>query len=207
MSTASSSDSSHSTTGDDSSSTPDVEEELPSTTELEYAFSDISHVITCLFRFSVALQQPAPRDRIRKYAAIDVSYYEFDVQHALDKLSHAPRYLAERMGKANTRRRQVLRYHMNHQTTATTFKIDNDAMEYVDAESETGQSQTSNTTSIASENERRPEVPPPPSGAVLDGTTPFQCPYCYTVITMKSAHHWTYVYSRPADTRPAKFIG
>jgi len=86
---------------------------------------------------------------------------------------------------------------MNSQTTVDTFKIKSDSMDCVDAESEAGQSQTSYTTSTGGGNERRLQVPPPPDGLTLDGSTPFQCPYCYDVIAMMNTHHWTYVYANP----------
>jgi hypothetical protein len=231
---------------------PDIQEELPSTTDLEYAFLDISHVITCLYRFSVTLRQPTPRDRFHKYAAIDVSHFEpFDIQHVRNKFPQAQKYLSERMGKANTRRRQLLRYHKKHhdkiarfidaspipegslvpkgellvanqretplpenratdasphdqslsrrgpatiattlnsQTTVTTFKGQNQyLMDTADVESEAGQSQT--TISISGDNGGKLSVPPPPHGAALD-ETPFECPYCYVIIKVKSTYSW-----------------
>jgi hypothetical protein len=231
---------------------PETQEELPSTTELEYAFLDISHVITCLYRFSVTLRQPTPRDRFQKAAAIDVSHFEpFDIQHAMNKFPEAPKYLYERLGRSNTRRRQLLRYQKKHhdkiarfvdasperdssivtkgelpvakqketpvpeskaieasphdqnlarrgpatiattlnsQTTVTTFKGQNQhSADTADVESEAGQSQT--TISISGDNGGKLWVLPPPHGATLDGT-PFECPYCYVIIKVKSTYSW-----------------
>jgi hypothetical protein len=90
-------------------------EELPTTTDLEYAVSDITNIITCLYKLSTTLRNPAPRDRIQKSAAIGVSHYEhFDVQHAAQKFPGIPQYLSQRMGRANTKRRQLLRYYQKH---------------------------------------------------------------------------------------------
>jgi hypothetical protein len=35
-------------------------------TELEEYVSDITHVITCLYEFSITIRNPAPQDRLEK---------------------------------------------------------------------------------------------------------------------------------------------
>ncbi|KAF8536845.1 hypothetical protein BDD12DRAFT_746962, partial [Trichophaea hybrida] len=174
------------------------------------------HVITCLYKFSIAVRRPAPRDRFHKFSAINMSHYEFfDIQHASHKFPQAPGYLIERMGKANTRRRQLLRYHKEHhgkiaryidgsviqgaptistlkksQTTVTTVRQMHKELDAVDAESDTGQFQTSFAPSVASESQSTLQVPLPPRGeAAFDGP-PFECPYCYSIIIVKSSHAW-----------------
>lgn len=88
---------------------------MNSTTELQERFLEINQVISCLYRFSIAIRNPTPRDRLQKYAAIDVSHYEFfDIQHASHKFPKAEKYLIDRLGKANSRRRQLLKYHEKH---------------------------------------------------------------------------------------------
>lgn len=84
---------------------------------LEESLIDISHIITCLYKFSIATRNPTPRDRLEKCASIDVSYFEaFDIQHAAEKFPSLEKnhYLIQRLGKANTRRRQLLKYHEKH---------------------------------------------------------------------------------------------
>ncbi|KAF8249169.1 hypothetical protein K440DRAFT_660426 [Wilcoxina mikolae CBS 423.85] len=242
--TASSSSGSSASSLNEFSGDSDEAEELPSTTDLEYAYLDISHIITCLYKFSIAVRRPAPRDRFHKFSAINMSHYEFfDIQHASHKFSQAPGYLTERMGKANTRRRQLLRYHKEHhgkiaryidvsldpqdepeinpakegnelevtviqnqgsvrqgaptistlkksQTTVTTVRQMHKELDAVDAESDTGQSQTSFAPSVASESQSTLQVPLPPRGeAAFDGP-PFECPYCYSIIMVKSSYAW-----------------
>ena len=78
---------------------------------------DISNIITSLYRFSIATQNPAPTDRLQKCSSIDVSAYEFfDIQHVSEKLPSLNKhsYLVKRLGRANTRRRQLLEYHRRH---------------------------------------------------------------------------------------------
>ncbi|KAF8536959.1 hypothetical protein BDD12DRAFT_746554, partial [Trichophaea hybrida] len=84
---------------------------------LEESLTDITHIITCLYKFSIATRNPTPRDRLEKCSSIDVSYFEsFDIQHAAEKFPSLDtnHYLIQRLGKANTRRRQLLRYHEQH---------------------------------------------------------------------------------------------
>ncbi|KAI5781743.1 hypothetical protein DFH27DRAFT_580291 [Peziza echinospora] len=91
-------------------------------TDSDFAFMDISHIIGCLYKFSVTLRQPALRDRIQKCAKIDVSHYEFwDIKHASEKFPMAPDYLIQRLGKANVKRRQLLLYHKKHHDKITGY--------------------------------------------------------------------------------------
>lgn len=73
--------------------------------------------ITCLYRFSVAIRNPASRDLFRKCSEIDISHFEsFDLGHVTDKflVSNTYKYLIERLAKANSRRRQLLKYYEMH---------------------------------------------------------------------------------------------
>lgn len=92
-------------------------------TDFEYLVLDITHIITCLYRFSIAIQNPAPKERLHKIALIDVSHFkDWDVQHIIEMFHPADPhnnfrvdgFLSERLGKANTRRRQLLGYYKSH---------------------------------------------------------------------------------------------
>ncbi|KAF8539954.1 hypothetical protein BDD12DRAFT_804921 [Trichophaea hybrida] len=86
-----------------------------SNSELDECFVDIPDVITCLYEFSVTIRNSAPRDGLEKCRDIDVSHYEFyDVQHVENKFRGAEKYLIDCLGRANTRRRQLLKYHEIH---------------------------------------------------------------------------------------------
>ncbi|KAF8535410.1 hypothetical protein BDD12DRAFT_893068 [Trichophaea hybrida] len=83
--------------------------------ELECLTMDITEIVTNLYRLSVIIQQPAPRDRTQKLAAIDVSRFEpFDIRHIREKFLEAPEYLVRRLGRANTKHRQILAYYEKH---------------------------------------------------------------------------------------------
>ncbi|KAF8244556.1 hypothetical protein K440DRAFT_635984 [Wilcoxina mikolae CBS 423.85] len=98
------------------SSTESQSEETEST-ELKECLIDVSYAITCLYKFSIDIRNPAPRDRLEKCSEVDVSFYErSDIEHVQHKFLDANEYLRERLEKANTKRRQLLKYHeKNHE--------------------------------------------------------------------------------------------
>jgi hypothetical protein len=190
------------------------------------------------------MRNPAPRDRLEKCAHIDVSHYEpFDVSHVAEKFPDikGKNYLMQRLGKANTKRRQLLRYHEKHHekivghrhaasgadvfeteaaksyphqfeegsigrpnteftqtaTTVSTFLQptaqeyhETSPMETEETRSEGGLSQTTYNSSSSSEGSGgQLRVPDPPADNPFDGV-PFQCPYCFTLISPNSRMSW-----------------
>lgn len=88
--------------------------EMPLRAPFEECLIEISHIITYMYKFSIATRNPTPRDRLEKCADVDMSHFEvFDISHVADKFQTIEKshYLIQRLGKANTRRRQLLRYH------------------------------------------------------------------------------------------------
>jgi hypothetical protein len=66
---------------------------------------------------SITLQNPTSRDRLAKMEKINMSHFEsFGIEHVKNKHQLSPDhgYLSERLGKANTKRRQILKYHEQH---------------------------------------------------------------------------------------------
>ncbi|KAI5803631.1 hypothetical protein DFH27DRAFT_53933 [Peziza echinospora] len=88
----------------------------PGPTALDYALKDISHIIGCLHRLSAStLRQPGLRDRLSRCGRINVEHFRpWDRAHIACKFPNAPPYLVDRLGLANTRRRQLLKYHQRH---------------------------------------------------------------------------------------------
>lgn len=100
-----------------------LEDEEAELSELECLVLDTTHIITCLYKFSIAIQNPAPQEKIDKIALIDVSHFEdWDIMH-IDEKFHSvdarknfrvAKYLIEGLGKANAKRRQLLKYYEAH---------------------------------------------------------------------------------------------
>jgi hypothetical protein len=99
-------------------STEEIDIEISSTTPLKKVMKEIGNVITCLYQLSIAIKSPAFRDRLEKMEAIDMSYFErLDIEHVQNKhqnVGEKYQYLLVRLGKANTKRRQLLKYHNDH---------------------------------------------------------------------------------------------
>ncbi|KAL4886790.1 hypothetical protein BJY04DRAFT_212767 [Aspergillus karnatakaensis] len=93
-----------------------IEESDVAYSELEDHLLNVHHAITSLYKFSVALANPARRDVSTKASKIDLRYYEpYDIGHVLNKFGlPSDSHLAQRLGKANTRRRQLLAYYKAH---------------------------------------------------------------------------------------------
>jgi len=96
-----------------------VEEGGTNSSELENILSDIEDIVSSLYQLSIAIRNPAARDRLQKIAAIKISDSELerDIQLISHKFPNAPRFLIERLGKASTRRRQLMKYYRNHHDT------------------------------------------------------------------------------------------
>ena len=102
----------------DSSSSSSSSSDWNSPTELESLLEVIRHGVTCLYKLAVVLRDPTPTDRLRKAKEIDTSHFQvWDTRHVGEKFpfleSLAP-FLLERLGKANSRRRQFFKYSELH---------------------------------------------------------------------------------------------
>jgi hypothetical protein len=105
---------------DESKSEADTEssaDEPPEEDVVDAATDEICHSVALLFRLTVAIQNLSSRYRMERMERIDKSAYEsFDISHIREKhpLSEEGKYLTERLGKANTKRRQLLEYNEKH---------------------------------------------------------------------------------------------
>ncbi|KAF5003298.1 hypothetical protein FDECE_10149 [Fusarium decemcellulare] len=184
------------------------DEELPAT-EIEQIASDVPDAVNCLLRLSVAIRNPAPHDRFATFVSIDASHYEqFDTQHVRDKFEHIDQSIAKRLGQAISRRRQYFKYRESHHlklshglddteqkdgesTIASSLPVHVKAAHInlssinEDVVSDSGVTQTSFTSSNADAEKLR--VPPLPKDAERG---PFECPFCYMMITATSIISW-----------------
>ena len=173
---------------------------------------DIKEIIGCLFRVSMAIRNPAPHDHFTRTVALDHDYFEvFDVQHVQSKFPRASATLAERLGKAISRRRLYLKYRADHHSKlAYGMTEDNEGLldnvstvasslpqllpanfsstEFLDDGD--GRASIYSVTSYATTTEGsiRSRIPPPPKGALSD--LPFECPICYQLTVCSDRLSW-----------------
>lgn len=89
-----------------------------STSELRELVKAVGNSITWLFKLSMILRNPTPVDRYAKAESIGIYHREFDIDYVRNKLPYLQRpgaeWLIERLGKANTRRREFFSYCEKH---------------------------------------------------------------------------------------------
>ncbi|OTA65390.1 hypothetical protein K449DRAFT_431992 [Hypoxylon sp. EC38] len=187
-------------------------------TEVAQISADIKEVVDCLLRLSVSIRNPAPHDRLKAYTRINVSHYEaHDISHISEKFRLASPKLAEHLGKANSRRRQFFLYRDSHHNILSEGLNEDSKLSTVassippylkddlldvglgpideDELSESGVTQTSYATTRGGSD--RLYVPALPAMA---SKGPFECPFCYSMITVSSKRAWKkHIF---ADLRP-----
>ncbi|KAI5810394.1 hypothetical protein BZA77DRAFT_254952, partial [Pyronema omphalodes] len=191
---------------------------------------EVGHSISSLFRLTANIQNLASRDRMERIEKIDVSVFgPFDINHIRDKygLGEDAQYLIERLGKANTKRRQLLKYNQKHHekiagrrrdVAGNPGDIDSTAGGEADhqdekgkgvdlqdiyhegednARSETGFTETSYATSANPTPSSNKLRVPAPPNGYSD--EPFQCPYCFKIVTNQGSNYMKHVFR---DIRP-----
>ncbi|GKU08644.1 unnamed protein product [Fusarium langsethiae] len=183
-------------------------DEIPDT-EMAQIVHDVSDVVNCLLRLSVAIRNPAPHDRFATFVSVETSHYEpFEIQHVKTKFDGIEPFLADRFGRATSRRRQYFKYRESHHlklkqgldlaeqndvesTIASSLPrhakaagFDLGAMDEDEA-SDSGLTQTS----LASSREGSGKLCVPPLPKEAEGG-PFECPFCYMMIIATSKTSW-----------------
>jgi len=190
-----------------------LEDDLQGDTELQQIKSSITNNITCLFRLSMAIRDPAPHTQSRSIITVDKSFYEaFDIQHVREKFPQCEDFLINRFGRAISARRQYLTYREEHhkklaksvekigfeepRTEHTTNSTEaslipkeqsSEAQPEIEDSFE-ALSQTSYATSVNA----TLRVPPLPKEAENQGY--FECPLCFLIVTIHTTAAWKYVF-------------
>lgn len=172
--------------------------------------------ITSLYKLPIRRPAPAERlDRLAKASSNQFSYYEDrDIMHVQDKFNQADKKLVRRLGRMNTRRRQLLRYRQAHEerlkrdrgdshdllldtesiqdSRATTFKPPTYHFYSEDTKNSEVQSLPDSLSSLASTEtgEELLAFPSPPKGPNGEDLEAFICPYCCVPCHITSSHGW-----------------
>ena len=180
-----------------------------STTELQQLHEEVVNIIDCLYQLSMLIRKPAQHDMLVGSRMGDKAEFEFyDKEHVRNLHPKTEEQIGQRLGRAITRRRKYLSYRERHhrklekgieevqgiqwttkesvmsETIATDFKTPN--IDFEETSSDSGISQTSYAPSLIDGG--RLTIPPPPRDSV--GGKPFECPYCFFVIDIKSTRSW-----------------
>ena len=192
--------------------------------EVEQVFHAIGDVVDCLLRLSVTMRNPAPHDQFKSRAGEGVldSYEKWDIKHVQEKFTNLDSTVAQRLGKALTRRRQYFRYRLQHHNRLSEgIGMDEDAAgtetdgkstiasslpDHLKDPAGTTQSERNDWLGLedkmsdisqtsytpSNANPDRLRVPPMPE-EYMNG--PFQCQFCHMLVSIDSRHTWKYVSS------------
>ena len=180
-----------------------------STTELQQLYEEVTNIIDCLYQLSMLIRKPAQHDLLIGSRMGDKAEFEFyDKEHVRNLYPKTEEQISQRLGRAITGRRKYLFYRDRHhkklekgieeiqgvqrtttesaisETIATNFETPN--IDFDDNSSKSGMSQTSYANSLLDGG--RITIPAPPKGSV--GGKPFECPYCFFLIDIKSTRSW-----------------
>ncbi|KAJ9498470.1 hypothetical protein H2202_006157 [Exophiala xenobiotica] len=181
-------------------------------TEMEQIYRGLIDTINCLFQLSMIIRRPIQHDRLLGTRKVDTIIFEpYDRTHVAQKYPQLEQVVVDRLGSAISRRRAMLKYHERHHaklgegiedivdehkdalssklsdTIATGF--DESHIRFDDTASNSGVSQTSYAPSIWESSEKL-TVPPPPRESANE--EPFECPYCFYIITIKNKNSWAH---------------
>ena len=173
------------------------------TTELQQLHAEVVNIIDCLYQLSMLIRKPAQHDLLVGSRIGDKAEFEFyDQEHVRNLHPKTEEQITQRLGRAITRRRQYFNYRERHhrklaqgiqrtttgsvmsETIATDFKTHNIDLE--ETSSNSGMSQTSYAPSLIDGG--RVTIPPPPKESM--GGKPFECPYCFFLIDIKTTRSW-----------------
>lgn len=186
-------------------------------TELQQILASIKTSVTCLFRLSIAVRNPAPESLHRSIITIDKSFFEeHDISHVRSKFPFCSSELVERLGRAITGRRQYFTYreehhqkltdkaeligleepkseHTNNSTVATPIPCAQPkGLNVLD-----GDEALSQTSYASSDNSGATiRVPPLPKEAYEHEH--FECQYCFMVVSVHTKTAWKYVLHLPS---------
>ena len=176
--------------------------------ELTQLHTNIVTVINCLFQMSMLVRKPARHDFYMLPQSQEVlAFRPFDQAHVKEKYPAADERLLARLGLAITLRRQYLRYRERHHaklnqgldvgtegSAAPTVVLSDTVVTGVepwhinsrDEESASEQSTTSYAPSMLAGGPL--VIPSPPKEST--GGAPFECPYCFVIISVDGVHAW-----------------
>ncbi|GAA83709.1 hypothetical protein AKAW_01824 [Aspergillus luchuensis IFO 4308] len=173
------------------------------------AHESLVNKVSQLFDISMTVRKPAQQDRLIGTEKSDAEPFKFNFhQHVSHKYPQAENQLVERISSAMARQRAILKYRERHhlklnqglnigaddnttvqlsETVASAFKLETPGQKSDDLMSNSDASFTSYAGSLLSGGEKL-AIPAFPREAAE--RRPFECPYCYYIITLKDRQAW-----------------
>ncbi|KAK4447202.1 hypothetical protein QBC34DRAFT_410087, partial [Podospora aff. communis PSN243] len=112
---------------DEESIEDDADWDGPKTEMGQIVTEGVADAVDCLLRLTLVIRTPAPHDRFDKLRSADAAVFEpFDIAHIESKWPTVEPWLAERLGKALSRRREYFRYRESHHAKLSRGLDEND---------------------------------------------------------------------------------
>jgi hypothetical protein len=184
------------------------DDETHDMTEIQQLYRSIVDVVNSLFQISMAARRPADHDRLLNMKIKNGSFFEpWARQHISHKYPDADDAVISRLSVAMARQKAILKYRERHraklekglygyietdstrlsETVATEMAADNDQLHFLETASNSGLSQTSYASSLMA-TQAGASIPNPPKSS--RNRSPFECPYCFHIITIKHKKDW-----------------
>jgi hypothetical protein len=180
-----------------------------STTEIEEIHQGLVETIMQLYQMSMIIRKPAQHDRLVGTSKQDSEPFQFWAkQHISNKYPNADALAIDRISSAMARQRAILKYRERHHTklsqgidsggdgksamlseTVVTDLFKEIPGQFSDMVSDTGASETSyGGTLLEGTGADAPKIPPIPKNGREQ--RPFECPYCFYIITARDKRAW-----------------
>lgn len=184
------------------------EDESNPTTQAQEIYQSVANTISHLFQMSMIIRNPTDHDRLIGIDRVDAEPFKFWArQHVSHKHPELEALIADRISTAMAKQRATLKYRERHhaklscgldadkneastrlsETIATSFKAPVPEQANNDVMSNSGISETSYAGTLFV-GENKMTIPPPPKESA--GRKPFECPYCFFIITVKDTGDW-----------------
>lgn len=186
----------------------EFEDESNHTTQAQEIYQSVANTISHLFQMSMIIRNPTDHDRLIGIDRVDAEPFKFWArQHISHKHPELEAFIADRISTAMAKQRATLKYRERHhaklscgldadkneastrlsETIATSFKAPVPEQANKDGMSNSGISETSYAGTLFV-GENKMTIPPPPKESA--GRKPFECPYCFFIITVKDTGDW-----------------
>ncbi|CAI7586725.1 unnamed protein product [Penicillium viridicatum] len=206
-----------------------------STTEVQEIHQNLVETIDQLYQMSMIIRKPAQHDRLVGTKKLDSEPFQFWAkQHTSSKYPNADALAIDRISSAMARQRAILKYRERHhaklsqgivsesdsKSTILSETVVTDVFQEIpgqlsDMASDAGVSETSyGGTLLEGTGADAPKIPPIPKNGT--GKRPFECPYCFYIITVRDRRAWArhifrdlmpYVCIFPGCSTPNKLYG
>ncbi|KAL4820493.1 hypothetical protein BDW67DRAFT_95799 [Aspergillus spinulosporus] len=184
------------------------DDEIDDMTEVQQLYRNIVDIVNSLFQISMAVRRPADHDRLLNMKIKNESFFEpWARQHISHKYPDADDAVISRLSVTMARQKAILKYRERHrakleeglyeyietdstklsETVATEMAADNDQLHFLETASNSGLSQTSYASSLMA-TQAAASIPNPPKTS--RNRKPFECPYCFHIITIKHKKEW-----------------